>query len=229
MAKGELMHFENYWNRPLDYSDWRKDSEITDALNRGEWDSKKVDRGTKCFSPRNNGYPGGYPMGFLDWIIDAGWWGDVRMHVPCGMVADVGPGEVVRVDIHAPPVTNATHVFDCLDSSGWADAFGGEHLERFDFVAIDPPYSHELAERLYDTGETFGSIDRFVKKAAPAVKKGGLLLTLSYQVPKRPGPDFDLLACWGIYQTISVSHMRCMQVWRRRGNQSPRGLDSYGA
>lgn len=192
-------------------------------LDDGEWSKELVDRGTKCFSPRNNGYPGGYPLGFLTWLQGKGWWGDVRLHLPCGLVADTYPGEVHRVDVKAPPITNATVVFDATVKENLPTAWE----ESFDFVAIDPPYSADLAESLYDTREVFGSIDKFVKCAAPAVRPGGLLLTLSYLPPKRPGTDFDLIACWGIYQAMSVSYMRCFQVWRRRGESNQRGLEHY--
>ena len=186
------------------------------------WDPEKVDRGTKCFSPKTNGYPGGFPYGFLDWMIDNGWWGDDRLHVPCGLVADVGPGAVTRVDVKKPPKTNATHVFDAGTSTEWPD-----ELTNFDFALIDPPYSKDLARTLYDTESVFYGIDRFVRNVAPRITPGGLLCTLSYQVPKRPGEDWNLIACWGIYQTISVANIRMFQVWKKDGERELQGLNKW--
>jgi len=191
-------------------------------VNEMAWSAEDVDRGTKCFSPKTNGYPGGFPYGFLDWMIDNGWWGNDRIHVPCGLVADVGPGTVTRVDVKPNPTTNATHVFDAGNPDEWPD-----DLEGFDFALIDPPYSRTLAKDLYDTEAVFYGVDRFVRMVAPRIRPGGLLCTLSYQVPKRPGTDWNLIACWGIYQTISVAHIRMFQVWKKDGETPLQGLDTW--
>lgn len=177
------------------------------------WKPEDVERGTKCFGPETNGYPGGYPKGFLKWIRDLGYWGDVRLHVPCGMVADSDPGEVVRVDVKMPPETNATHSFDATDMKAWPD----EWKEYFDLVLIDKPYTEALAESLYDTKDVYAGLDKWVACAKYSVKPGGLLATLDYQVPKRPGEDWNLIACWGIYVAMSVRHMMCFQVWQKDG------------
>ena len=187
------------------------------------WRPENVIRGTKCFSPATNGYPGGYPVGFMDWVREMGWWGDVRLHVPCGKVQDHAPGEVLRVDVQSPPITNATHVFDASDSDQWPTTW----LERFDLVMIDKPYTEDLAESLYDTRECYAGIDRFVTNAKHTVAPGGFLITLDYQVPKRPGTDWNLVACWGIYVAMSVRHMMCFQVWQKDG-KDPRGSHGLG-
>lgn len=188
------------------------------------WCAANVSRGTKCFSPQTEtGYPGGFPLGFLDWILDKGWWGHSRLHVPCGLVADVGPGEVLRADVKAPPTTNATHVFDATDKSQWPI----EWVEKFDFILIDKPYTRNLAKDLYDTEECYAGLDRWVSIAKNYVAPGGLLCTLDYELPARPGPDFNLEACWGIYQAMSVRHMMAFQVWRRDGKSRPQGLERW--
>ena len=192
-------------------------------LHRKTWNANDVDRGTKCFSPMTNGYPGGVPAGFLGWLRGKGWWGDVRLHLPCGRVVDTAPGENLRVDIKGPPETNATHVFDATVKSEYPI----DWVEKFDFVLIDKPYTRDLAESLYDTAENYAGLDRWVANAKNCVKPGGLLATLDYQVPKRPGPDFNLIACWGIYTAMSVRHMMCFQVWQRDGPELVRGLEAW--
>jgi hypothetical protein len=184
---------------------------------------ESVDRGTKCFSPQTNGYPGGYPVGFIDWVRSKGWWGDRRLHVPCGRVVDPHPGQVARVDVLAPPITNATDVFDATDSNLWSVLWD----ESFDLVMIDKPYSEDLAESLYDTKECYAGIDRFVSNAKKTVAPGGYLCTLDYQVPKRPGDDWNLVACWGIYCAMSIRHMMCFQVWQRDGDRRIQGLEKW--
>lgn len=192
------------------------------AVTNLSWTPESVDRGTKCFSPQTNGYPGGYPVGFIDWVRSKGWWGDQRLHVPCGLVVDPHPGQVARVDVLAPPITNATAVFDASDSDQWP-----EWSERFDLVMIDKPYTEDLAESLYDTKECYAGIDRFVSNAKKTVAPGGYLCTLDYQVPKRPGDDWNLIACWGIYCAMSVRHMMCFQVWQKDGDRRDQGLEKW--
>jgi len=182
------------------------------------WDHQKVSRGTKCFSPMNNGYPGGYPVGYLDWLRENGWWGDKRVHVPCGAVDDE---DSIRIDVKILGTT-ATHLFDARDANAWR-IFGEE---QFNCILIDPPYSRELAKKLYDTEEFFSGVNSFIKAALPYLEDGGLIVTLSYEVPKRP-EGCDLIASWGIYQAVSVSHMRCLNVWRKAGDSRPQGLERW--
>ncbi len=184
------------------------------------WDHNDVSRGTKCFSPQGNGYPGGYPVGYLNWIREMGWWGDKRLHVPCGAVQDE---DSVRVDFKSVGTT-ATHIFDARDVNlmrGMVRMTG-----PFNWIGIDPPYSAQLAADLYDTEEVYSGINAFTKAAYEALAPGGLIVTLSYEVPKRIG-DCNLIASWGIYQAISVSHMRCMNVWQKPGIPEPQGLKRW--
>ena len=185
-----------------------------------EWNYENVSRGNKCFSPQNNGYPGGYPVGYLSWLQSMGWWGDKRLHVPCGAVAD---DDSIRVDIKSKG-TNATNVFDGRskeEMKSLADTHG-----QFNWIGIDPPYSAQLADDLYGTLEHFSSINAFTDAAYEALEPGGLIVTLSYEVPKRIR-DCNLIAAWGIYQAISVSHMRCLNVWQKPGKSSSQGLERW--
>ena len=166
------------------------------------FDKNKIFRTTKCFSPATNGYPGGFPVGFLNWVHDMGWWGKKRCYLCCGQVDDL---DSVRVDLSWK--ANATHVEDARETSL-------PDLE-FDWVMIDPPYSRELADKLYGMGEYYSSINMFTKEAERICGNGGLILTLSYEVPKRI-KNCDLVACVGVYQAINVCHMRCCSVWKKR-------------
>ena len=60
------------------------------------WDHRKVFRTTKCFSPSTNGYPGGFPLGFLKYLKEMDWWGKKRVYLCAGGVNDP---EAIRVDI----------------------------------------------------------------------------------------------------------------------------------
>lgn len=165
------------------------------------WPPSSVFRTTKCFSPKTNGYPGGFPVGFLKWCRDMGWWGDNRCYLCSGGVDD---GEAVRVDLRAE--ANATHREDARHTT-LPD-------ESFDCVILDPPYSKELAEKMYGLGKMYSGINAFAKEAGRLVAPGGLVLTLSYEVPKRI-KACSLIACCGVYQVINVAHMRCFTVWRK--------------
>lgn len=166
-----------------------------------KWDKDKVFRTTKCFSPRNNGYPGGFPVGFLKWLQENNWWGEKRVYLCSGKVDDQ---EAVRVDLE--PSVNPTHLEDASNTS--------LPSESFDCVIIDPPYSRDLAESLYGKGNYFKGINAFTKEAERLCKPGGLIVTLSYEVPKRI-KNCNFIAVVGIYQAMNVAHMRCFTVSRK--------------
>jgi hypothetical protein len=147
-----------------------------------------------------NGYPGGFPTGFLKWVRGK-WWGEERCYLCSGQVNDE---YATRVDLN--PDVNPTHLEDARNTS-LPD-------ESFDWVMIDPPYSEELAESLYGLGKFFSSINKFTKEAERICRPQGLILTLSYEVPKRV-KNCDLIACVGVYQNMPVAHMRCFTAWEK--------------
>ena len=151
-----------------------------------------------------NGYPGSFPVGFLKYLQGNGWWGEKRAYLCSGAVDDEG---TVRVDIR--PETKPTHLEDARHTTLPNDTF--------DCVIIDPPYSAELAKRLYDTEQYFSSINAFTKEGERICLPNGIVISLSYEVPKRLKGS-DIIAVVGVYQTISVAHMRALVVWRKRGN-----------
>ena len=166
----------------------------------------EVYRTTKCLSAKGSGknagnYPGRFPRGFLKWIVKMGWWGETRAYLCAGMVEDT---DAVRVDIR--PETNPTHCEDARDTS-LPD-------NEFDVVIIDPPYSRELAQKYYDTEDVYSSINKFTIEAARIVKPGGLILTLTYEIPKRI-PSCDFIAVCGVYTVPMTGYMRCFTVSRK--------------
>lgn len=166
---------------------------------------KDISRGTKCFGAtsqnRKSDCKGQFPAGFTTWLKNMGWWGEARAYLCSGGIDD---SEAVRVDIR--PEMNPTHCEDARKTS--------LPSEKFDCVILDPPYSLELARELYGTEEHYAGINGFTKEAARICKKGGLIITLTYEIPKRiQGCEF--IAVWGIYQIPAMSYMRCLTVSRK--------------
>ena len=170
------------------------------------WSADNVDRGTKCLGPQTNGYPGGFPVGFIPWIKEHNWWGVKRCYLCCGMVKDP---DAVRVDVK--PEVQPTLLEDAANTS-LPDS-------SFDCVIIDPPYSEDLADSLYQTKDQYHGINAFLKEGARICRPGGLVITLSYEVPKVP-PSCNLIAMWGVYQLFNNSKMRACTVWRKDGEIS---------
>lgn len=185
---------------------------------REKHDMSNVYRTTRCFSAKGHGvnagnYAGMFPQGFIKWIQKMGWWGEDRVHLCSGMVDDK---DAIRVDIR--PDINPTHCEDARHTS-LKDASA-------DCVIIDPPYSKELAEKLYGTEKHYGWINSFVKEAVRIVRPDGLIITLSYEIPKRP-KNCDFIAVCGIYTVPMTGYMRCLTVSRKRG-ENPQGTLHLG-
>jgi hypothetical protein len=169
-----------------------------------KFDPDNVYRTTKCFTIGNNGYPGGFPTGFMDWIKKQGWWGDKRCYLCSGSIKDDTAITVdLNPDIHPSLLEDARHTSIPDEDRDW--------------VLIDPPYSKELAKELYGLDDHWSSINDFTKEANRICKPGGLILTLSYEVPKTL-KQCDLIVCCGIYQIMNTCYMRCFTVWKKRGN-----------
>ena len=173
-------------------------------INKGKkWDHTKIFRTTKCFGAWSgrNPYSGSFPAGFLKWVKEMGWWGEKRCYLCAGMVDDK---ESVRVDIQSE--CKPTHCEDARHTS--------LPNKEFDWIMIDPPYTKELAKKLYGTEKYYAGINAFTKEASRICKKGGFIITLSYEIPKRL-PDCDFVAVCGVYQVPAVSHMRCFTVSKK--------------
>ena len=171
-----------------------------------EKDSKmsNVFRTTKCFGVNGQGLcKGSFPKGLLKWIEKKGWWGNQRVYLCSGKVIDK---EAVTVDVR--PELEPTLIKDATNT-GLAD-------NRFDWIIIDPPYSKQLAKELYDTEKDYHGINAFTKEAERICKPGGLILTLSYEIPKRI-KDCDFIAVCGIYTVPFCGYMRCFTVSKKKG------------
>ncbi|MCX5699604.1 MAG: hypothetical protein NTX01_07895 [Candidatus Omnitrophica bacterium] len=159
-------------------------------------------RTTKCFGVNGQGKcKGAFPKGFLSWIQNQGWWAEKRIYLCGGMVDDRG-GQTVDIR----PEVNPTYIEDARKTS--------LSNESFDWVMIDPPYTKDLAKELYGTEKFYGGINAFTKEAERVCKKGGYILTLSYEIPKRI-KNCDFIAVCGIYTVPFTGYMRCFTVSRK--------------
>ena len=191
-----------------------KEPDRATTLSGSDFDLSDISRGTKCFGAwsfkgkDNKHYFGAFPNGFLNWLKKQGWYYGRVCHICSGTLVDSGS---YRVDIR--PEVKPDLVADGRKDTGIID-------ETFDVVIIDPPYSLELSKN-YGTEKFFGGIDSFTKEAFRIVKNNGLVVTLSYQIPKRiKGCGF--IAVWGIYTIPSTSYMRCLTVSKKRAGEKLR-------
>ncbi len=164
---------------------------------------ENIYRTTKCFGVNGQGLcKGSFPKGFLDWIRKQGWYGDKRCYLCAGKVKD---DSAIKVDIR--PEVNPTLCEDATDTSLKSNSF--------DWVMIDPPYTRILAKNYYDTEKHYHGINAFTKEAERICKPNGLILTLSYEIPKRiKGCDF--VAVVGVYTVPFTGYMRCFTVSKKK-------------
>ncbi len=163
---------------------------------------KNVYRTTKCFGVNGQGQiKGSFPKGFIKWITEQGWVGKERCYLCAGMIDDK---DSTRVDIR--PEVNPTVLVDAKDT-GLPD-------ESFDWIMIDPPYTKILARDYYDTEKHYHGINAYTKEAERLCKPNGLILTLSYEIPKRI-KNCDFVAVVGVYTVPFTGYMRCFTVSRK--------------
>jgi len=161
----------------------------------------EVSRGTKALGADTNGFGGGFPRQFIPWVKKMGWYPDGEVCWLCsGGITEPG----FKVDIR--PETRPDLVADATQT--------GLEANRFDAVFIDPPYSAELAAKLYGTKAYYHSINKFLEEGIRICKPGGLIVSLSYEVCKA-FKDAEFLAVWGLYTVPSCSSMRCFIVLRK--------------
>jgi len=164
-----------------------------------------VYRTTKCFGAKTakNGIDiiGAFPNGFLKWLQGNDWWGDNRVYLCAGAVKD---DDAVRVDIRAE--MSPTHCEDARHTS--------LPNNEYDLVILDPPYSEQLADELYGTKEHYSGINGLTKEAQRICAPGGLIVTLTYEIPKRI-KNCSFIAVCGIYTIPATSYMRCLTVSKK--------------
>ena len=193
--------------------------------------AQNPEKGLKVFSGKcESKYPGGYPVGYLKWCQQNGWWGDDRIHLCAGGVIDPDSD---RVDIQRTCTpTDSTGVRQGrkeFTTTANIIADGRDTKlkpAQYDAVFIDPPYSRDLAERFYDSAESYGGIDSFVKEAYRLVKPGGLIVTLCYEIP-RIYADLEIVAIYGIYQVPPIRNMCAHFVFRKPGEREAQGLGPW--
>ena len=161
-----------------------------------------VYRTTKCFGVNGQGnIKGAFPKGFLKWIKKMGWWGEKRCYLCAGLVDDK---DSIRVDVR--PEVNPTHIEDARNTSIPSNSV--------DWIMIDPPYTKLLAKKYYNTEKYYHGINTFTKEAERICNFGGLILTLSYEIPKRI-KNCDFIAVVGVYTVPFTGYMRCFTVSRK--------------
>jgi hypothetical protein len=175
------------------------------AAEREEGDVKRpnISRGTKPFGAGTNGFGGGFPRQFLPWVRKKGWLGESENVCWLCSGGVIEPG--FKVDIR--PETKPDLVCDAAATA--------LPPNKFDYTVIDPPYSRELAKKLYGTEDSYHTISLFISEAVRITRPGGNIITLSYETPGIPA-GCDLIAVWGVYQVPLRNFMRCFCVLRKR-------------
>ena len=155
---------------------------------------ENVYRTTKCFGVNGQGKcKGAFPKGFIKWIQEMQWWGEKRIYLCSGGIEDK---DAVTVDIR--PETNPSLLGDARDTKLPA--------ESFDIVIIDPPYTKQLAKDYYGTDAVYSGVNSFTKEGERLCKKGGLIVTLTYEIPKRI-PNCEFIAVCGVYTVPYTGYM----------------------
>lgn len=163
---------------------------------------KNVYRTTKCFGVNGKAkIKGAFPKGFMKWIESMGWTGEERCYLCAGLVEDT---VACRVDIRED--TKPTVLADAVDTK-IPDG-------SFDWIIIDPPYTKLLAREFYGTETFYHGINAFTREAERLCKPNGLILTLSYEIPKRI-KNCDFIAVVGVYTVPFTGYMRCFTVSRK--------------
>ncbi len=155
--------------------------------------------------PPNNGYPGAFPRGLISRIRKR-WWGKKRLWLFSGSFKDP---EGITVDIK--PELRPDVVADC------------QYLpfkdESFDFVMLDPPYSEEEAQRLYNL--PYCNMLKVMNEAARVCRSGGYVLLLHRLIPfhhPENGPHFRRLivkAIIAVYMIAGWTNIRALTVWEK--------------
>jgi len=165
----------------------------------------KVYRTTKCFGVNGKSkIKGAFPKGFIEWIQVKGWYRTKRLYLCSGLVDDP---RATKVDIR--PDLKPTLVEDATKTSLLSNSF--------DWIMIDPPYTKLLAKEYYGTEDYYHGINAFTREAERICRPKGIILTLSYEIPKRI-KNCDFIAVCGVYTMPFTGYMRCFTVSEKRGD-----------
>lgn len=146
---------------------------------------------------------GRYPRGFLDWALSAlAVPGHEVLHVCSGGMSRDDARGGTRVDLRAAA---APDVLADGRRLPFADA-------SFGAVLIDPPYSVEYAQELYEV--VYPRPSHLLAEAARVCGPGGAVCMLHFLVPLPPA-DCDLERVEGITQGLGY-RIRAWTVYRKR-------------
>jgi hypothetical protein len=120
----------------------------------------------------------------------------------------------IRVDVR--PEVNPTHLEDATKTSIPSSSC--------DFVMIDPPYTALLARDYYGTEKNYHGINAFTAEAVRICSPGGLIVTLSYEIPKRI-PECEFIAVVGVYTVPFTGYMRCFTVSKKSHVTPPKASE----
>ncbi len=150
---------------------------------------------------------GAYPKGFLAWAMERMGRPDPSetLHVCSGGLGPATPG--IRVDIRP-------EVLPDVVADGRALPFPDR---RFRAVLLDPPYSVEYAESLYQT--EYPRPAHLLAEAARVTRPLGLIGFVHFLVPNPP-PDTRFERVIGIHQGCGY-RIRALTLYRKRAPGLP--------
>ena len=167
-----------------------------------------VYRTTKCFGVNGQGkIKGAFPKGFIKWIKEMGWWREQNRVYLCSGMANEFDDKAHAIMVDVRKEVNPSLIEDAAHTS--------LPSEQFNWVMIDPPYTKILAKEYYGTDKNYHGINAFTKEAERLCRPNGLILTLTYEIPKRI-KNCDFLAVCGIYTVPFTGYMRCFTVSKKR-------------
>lgn len=146
---------------------------------------------------------GGYPIGFLKYAYRV-----MRVTDP-SKVLHVCSGSMktgIRVDIRKE--TKPDYCCDVRNGLPFKD-------NSFRWIMADPPYSADLADKLYGTGDAYPSPHVLVDECLRVLKPGGMLGFMHHMVPKFHKPG-RLLKIYAITQGIGYN-IRAWCVFTKDG------------
>ena len=156
-------------------------------------------------------YYGAYPAGFLHrarQLLGVGP-GDRVLHVCSGKVRDypyagVGPEDWtldIREDLKPDIVADVNN------------GIPSDHLKPWDAILTDPPYTLEDSKQ-YGTENHFPKPTALLASCLRAVRPGGRVGFLHYQVPRPPREGAKFVACIGVWCGFT-NNIRAYRVFER--------------
>ena len=164
--------------------------------------------------PRKVKYKGGFPLHAEIKILreigcDPKKNPSIKILHPFGGKAEYG----IRVDIN--PEVNPDYIGDAHNLTMFED-------EIFDVVFLDPPYTDEYSESLYNTGKL--NFSKYTKEAVRILKEGGYLIMYHYlATPQIPNTIlvkriFIETRPWHRIRVVHI-HYKSKKLWELKKNE----------